>query len=137
MMCEPGNLKWIFHTIPHPGEKNYETWPDKDAWKKLGGANDWSGMSLDEERGIVYIPHRLYRRRFLWGLSQRAGFVCQLFAGTRCCYRAIPVALPVCAPRCVGQGFACQSQPCNHYRHNGEKIDAVAQITKQGLYLCV
>ena len=51
-----GERKWIFHTIPHPGEVGYETWPDKDAWKKLGGANNWGGMSLDEKRGIIYVP---------------------------------------------------------------------------------
>ena len=50
-----GRLAWSFHTIPHPGEPGYETWP-KDAWKSVGGANDWSGMALDEERGIVYVP---------------------------------------------------------------------------------
>ncbi len=51
-----GERKWTFHTIPRPGEKGYETWPDKEAWKKLGGANNWAGMSLDEKRGIVYVP---------------------------------------------------------------------------------
>jgi quinoprotein glucose dehydrogenase len=50
-----GQLVWTFHTIPHPGEFGYETWP-KDAWKTVGGANDWSGMSLDEKRGIIYVP---------------------------------------------------------------------------------
>jgi quinoprotein glucose dehydrogenase len=50
-----GHLMWTFHTIPHPGEQGYETWP-KDAWKSVGGANDWSGLALDEKRGIVYIP---------------------------------------------------------------------------------
>ena len=50
-----GKLRWIFHTIPHPGEFGYETWP-KDAWKTSGAANNWCGMALDEERGIVYIP---------------------------------------------------------------------------------
>jgi len=30
-----GKRKWTFHTIPHPGEYGYNTWPDKDAWKKL------------------------------------------------------------------------------------------------------
>lgn len=50
-----GKLAWTFHTVPHPGEIGYETWP-KDAWKTVGGANDWSGMALDEKRGIVYIP---------------------------------------------------------------------------------
>lgn len=50
-----GKMKWIFHTIPHPGEHGYDTWP-KDAWKTAGGANAWAGMSLDEKRGIVYVP---------------------------------------------------------------------------------
>jgi len=48
-----GKRRWIFHTIPHPGEFGYETWP-KDAWKTIGGANNWGGMSLDEKRGVVY-----------------------------------------------------------------------------------
>ena len=48
-----GELRWSFHTIPHPGEYGYDTWP-KDAWKYTGGANDWSGMSLDVDRGIVF-----------------------------------------------------------------------------------
>ena len=50
-----GKLVWTFHTIPHPGEPGYDTWP-KDAWKTVGGANAWSGMSLDERRGIIYVP---------------------------------------------------------------------------------
>jgi glucose dehydrogenase len=50
-----GMLRWRFHTIPHPGEFGYETWP-KDAWKYSGAANNWAGMSLDEKRGIVYVP---------------------------------------------------------------------------------
>jgi quinoprotein glucose dehydrogenase len=50
-----GRLAWSFHTVPHPGEPGYETWP-KDAWKSVGGANDWSSMALDVKRGIVYVP---------------------------------------------------------------------------------
>lgn len=50
-----GKMEWIFHTIPHPGEFGYETWP-KDAYKYVGGANVWSEMSADVERGIVYLP---------------------------------------------------------------------------------
>ena len=50
-----GRMVWIFHTIPHPGEFGYDTWP-KDAWKYSGGTNCWGEMSLDERRGIVYIP---------------------------------------------------------------------------------
>jgi quinoprotein glucose dehydrogenase len=51
-----GQIKWIFHTIPQPGESGYETWEDKEAWKHLGGANCWSGMSLDEKTGTVFVP---------------------------------------------------------------------------------
>jgi glucose dehydrogenase len=50
-----GKLRWSFHTIPHPGEPGYETWPPA-AWKTAGAANNWSGMVLDAKRGIVYAP---------------------------------------------------------------------------------
>ncbi len=50
-----GALKWTFHTIPHPGEYGYDTWPE-DAWTYSGAANNWAGMSLDVDRGIVYVP---------------------------------------------------------------------------------
>ena len=50
-----GKLRWTFHTIPHPGEFGYETWP-KDAWKYSGAATAWTGMALDEKRGIVFAP---------------------------------------------------------------------------------
>src|SRR6266513_5483619 len=50
-----GRLRWSFHTIPHPGDFGYETWP-KDAWKNSGGANNWTGMAADVKRGIVYVP---------------------------------------------------------------------------------
>jgi len=49
-----GKIRWTFHTIPHPGEYGYETWP-QDAWTYIGGVNDWAGMSLDEKRGWVFI----------------------------------------------------------------------------------
>ena len=48
-----GKLRWSFHTIPHPGEFGYDTWP-KDAWKYSGAANDWAGLSLDTKRGLVF-----------------------------------------------------------------------------------
>jgi len=50
-----GKLRWSFHTIPHPGEFGYETWPE-DAWKYSGAANNWAGMAVDPRRGIVYVP---------------------------------------------------------------------------------
>jgi quinoprotein glucose dehydrogenase len=50
-----GKVRWAFHTIPHPGEFGYDTWP-KDAWKTSGSANNWAGMSIDVARGILYVP---------------------------------------------------------------------------------
>ncbi len=50
-----GERRWIFHTIPHPGEFGYDTWPP-DAWKWAGGANSWAGMTVDTDRGIVFAP---------------------------------------------------------------------------------
>ena len=49
-----GKRQWIFHTIPHPGEAGYETWDDSTAYQFIGGANAWSGFSLDKERGILF-----------------------------------------------------------------------------------
>ena len=49
-----GKLKWVFHTIPQPGEPGYDTWP-ADAYKKTGGSNTWGGLSVDEKRGVVYF----------------------------------------------------------------------------------
>src|SRR6185295_5128005 len=51
-----GKLRWIFHTIPQPGEEGYETWDDKEAYKHIGGANSWAGFSMDEEKGILFAP---------------------------------------------------------------------------------
>lgn len=50
-----GEQKWIFHTIPQPGETGYDTWPP-DAWQRMGGVNPWGGLSLDTARGLVFLP---------------------------------------------------------------------------------
>ena len=52
-----GKLVWTFHTIPYPGEFGYTTWP-KDAHLNThtGAANNWAGMAVDNERGILYVP---------------------------------------------------------------------------------
>jgi quinoprotein glucose dehydrogenase len=50
-----GALVWTFHTIPHPGELGYETWP-RDAWKYAGGVNVWGEITVDAKRGIAYFP---------------------------------------------------------------------------------
>ena len=50
-----GDVAWVFHTIPHPGEFGADTWP-ADAWQRQGAANNWAGMTVDYDRGLVFVP---------------------------------------------------------------------------------
>ncbi len=50
-----GKLIWVFHTIPRPGEFGFDSWP-KDAYKYMGGVDVWGEFTVDEKRGIVYLP---------------------------------------------------------------------------------
>jgi quinoprotein glucose dehydrogenase len=125
-----GKLAWTFHTIPQPGEFGYDTWPT-DAHKKIGGANSWAGMSVDEARGTVYASTGSASFDFYGG--NRHGQ--NLFAN---CVIALDAEtgkrkwhfqtihhdlwdrdLPA-APLLVT------------VNHNGEPRDAVAQVTKTG-----
>jgi quinoprotein glucose dehydrogenase len=65
-----GKLTWVFHSIPHPGELGYDTWP-KDAQLTAGGVHNWSEMTVDEENGIAFIPFGTARYDFFGG--NRAG----------------------------------------------------------------
>lgn len=126
-----GELKWIFHTIPHPGEKNYDTWPDKDAWKKLGGANNWAGMALDEERGIVYVPTGSVGGDFYGGI--RKG---QNLYGNSLLALDAATGKYLWHYQVVHHDLWDRDLPANPnlvtIKHDGKEIDAVAQITKHG-----
>jgi quinoprotein glucose dehydrogenase len=50
-----GRLVWTFHTVPRPGELGYDTWRENSA-KNRSGVNVWGYMSVDEQRGILYMP---------------------------------------------------------------------------------
>ncbi len=65
-----GKLVWTFHTVPRPGEFGYDTWPP-EAWKTVGGANNWGEQSIDVKRGIIYIPTGSAKYNFYGG--HRAG----------------------------------------------------------------
>ena len=125
-----GKLVWTFHTIPHPGEEGYDTWP-KDAWKYAGGTNTWGEITVDEKRGIAYFPtgsptydyygaDRIGSNLFgncLLALDARTGkrlWHFQMVHHDLWDYdnNAAPQLITV--------------------RHNGKLIDAVAQSTKQG-----
>ncbi|AVR45168.1 pyrrolo-quinoline quinone [Christiangramia fulva] len=126
-----GKLEWIFHTIPHPGEEGYDSWPDKDAWEKLGGANCWAGMSLDRERGIVYVPTGSVSGDFYGGIREGTN----LFANSL-------IALDAATGKylwhyqIVHHDLWDRDLPANPnlvtLHKDGKKIDAVAQITKHG-----
>jgi quinoprotein glucose dehydrogenase len=50
-----GDLVWTFHTVPHQGEFGNETWLN-DSWQNVSGANTWTFFTIDDERGILYMP---------------------------------------------------------------------------------
>jgi glucose dehydrogenase len=123
-------LRWSFHTIPHPGEFGYSTWP-QDAWKTSGAANNWAGMTLDPQRGIVYVPTGSAAFDFYGGdrvgdnlfancliaLNAQTGKRIWHFQGVRHDiwdrdFPSAPALLTV--------------------KRNGKEIAAVAQTTKQG-----
>jgi quinoprotein glucose dehydrogenase len=51
-----GKLVWTFHTVPLPGERGHDTWLD-NGWRNRSGVNVWAWyMTLDEQRGVLYMP---------------------------------------------------------------------------------
>jgi quinoprotein glucose dehydrogenase len=50
-----GKLVWTFHSVPRPGEVGHETWAG-DSWKDRSGVNVWGYMTVDVDRGILYMP---------------------------------------------------------------------------------
>ena len=127
-----GELRWTFHTIPHPGEMGYETWP-AEAYKNtnIGAVNNWAGMAIDEKTGTIFIPLGSAAPDFYGG--NRTG--ANLFAN---CLLALD----------ANDGtYKWHYQTTHHdlwdrdlpappnlitVSKNGKQIDAVAQITKQG-----
>jgi quinoprotein glucose dehydrogenase len=80
---DSGRQRWAFHTIPHPGEPGYETWP-RDAWRYTGGANAWAGLALDHARGLVYAATGSAAYDF-YGANRHGD---NLYANTVLCLRA-------------------------------------------------
>ncbi|MFN3852736.1 MAG: PQQ-binding-like beta-propeller repeat protein [Spirosomataceae bacterium] len=127
-----GELAWTFHTIPYPGEFGYETFP-KDAYLNTytGAANNWSGMAVDRKRGILYVP------------TGSAGY--DFYGGNRKGQNLFANCLLALDARTGKRIWHFQTThhdiwdrdlpaPPNllTVEHNGKKIDAVAQVSKQG-----
>jgi quinoprotein glucose dehydrogenase len=125
-----GALVWTFHTIPMPGERGYETWPP-DAWKKVGGANSWSGMTLDAGRGLVFAATGSASFDFYGG--NRKGK--NLFAN---CVLALDAKTGQrkWSYQIIHHDLWDRDLPAAPVlvtlRRDGRKIDAVAQVTKSG-----
>jgi quinoprotein glucose dehydrogenase len=125
-----GRLRWSFHTIPHPGETGYSTWP-KDAWTYTGAANNWPGMAVDEKRGMVYVPTGSAASDF-YG-ADRSGD--DLFANCLIALKA-DTGERVWHFQAVKHDLWDRDFPSPPnlvtVKHNGKLVDAVAQTTKQG-----
>jgi quinoprotein glucose dehydrogenase len=125
-----GRLVWTFHTIPHPGEFGYETWP-KDAWQKVGGANIWSELSIDEKRGIVYAPTASAKYNF-YGVDRTGA---NLFADSLLALDA-RTGKRLWHFQMVHHDIWDYDDPTAPklltLHQNGKSIDVVAQVSKQG-----
>ncbi len=125
-----GELKWQFNTIPGPGEYGYDTWPP-DAWKTMGGANSWAGLSVDEERGIVYGGTGAASMDFYGG--DRHGD--NLFSNTILALDA-KTGKRVWHYQIVRHDVWDWDVPAPPnlitVKHDGKWVDALAQITKHG-----
>ena len=125
-----GAQKWVFHTIPHPGEFGYDTWP-KDAWQYSGGANAWSGVSLDEKRGLVFASTGSTSYDF-YGANRHGD---NLFANTILCLRAA-TGERVWHFQAVKHDLWDRDFPAAPalitITKDGRNVDVVAQIAKNG-----
>ncbi|MAS29508.1 MAG: pyrrolo-quinoline quinone [Flavobacteriaceae bacterium] len=125
-----GSLVWRFNTIPQPGEYGYDTWP-KDAYKYVGGANSWAGMTLDEETGIVYIPTGSASYDF-WGGNRKGE---NLFANSLIALDA-SIGKRLWHFQFVHHDLWDRDLPAPpnlvNIKKDGKLIKAVAQVTKSG-----
>ena len=129
-----GALVWTFHTVPRPGEVGYETWPE-DAWKTVGGANNWGEQSIDEKRGIVYVPTASAKYNFYGGNRKGANLFsdCLLALDARTGKRLWHFQTVHHDIWDLDNNSAPQ---LTTIRWNGRTIDAVAMASKTG-YLYV
>lgn len=125
-----GALRWTFHTIPEPDEFGYDTWPP-DAYRRIGGANAWSGISVDHERGLVFLPTGSAAFDF-WGGNRHGA---NLFAN---CLLALDADTGerVWHYQFVHHDLWDRDLPAAPVlvtvTHDGRRVDAVAQTTKSG-----
>jgi quinoprotein glucose dehydrogenase len=125
-----GKLRWTFHTIPQPGEFAYDTWPP-DAYKLIGGANAWAGVTVDTKNAMVFAATGSASFDF-YGVNRHGD---NLFANC-------VLALDARTGRRIWhfQGLHHDVWDWDFpaapslvtVKRNGRSVEAVAQVTKQG-----
>ena len=126
-----GKLVWTFRPIPRPGEYGHDTW-GADSWQFTGHANVWAPMSLDESRGLLYLPFTTPSNDY-YG-ARRPG--ANLFAESIVCLDA-NTGQRKWHFQIVHHGLWDYDLPAAPILATitveGRRIDAVVQLTKQGL----
>jgi quinoprotein glucose dehydrogenase len=128
-----GELEWVFHTIPYPAEVGYGSWENPGTYlnEQVGAANNWAGMALDQEREILYVPTGSAAPDFYGGI--RKGM--NLFSD---CLLALDANTGerLWHFQFIHHDLWDRDPPAPpnllEVRRGGEKIPAVAQVTKQG-----
>jgi quinoprotein glucose dehydrogenase len=129
---QTGKIAWVFKTIPHPGEQGYDTWP-ADAYKNsaIGSANNWTGMSVDRKRGIIYVPTGSAAFDFYGGNRKGSN----LFANSLIALNA-KTGEYIWHFQTVHHDIWDRDLPAPPnlitIKRDGKSIDAVAQVTKSG-----
>ncbi len=128
-----GELEWTFHTIPYPNEPGYETWENKNAYKNInvGAANNWAGMSVDPKTGIIFVPTGSTSPDFYGGNRKGSN----LYANCLLALNA-NTGEKIWHYQFVHHDLLDRDLPAPPnlilVERNGKKIEAVAQVTKQG-----
>jgi len=130
-----GKLVWTFHTIPQPGEFGNDTWQN-DSWSFTGHTNVWAPMTLDEPRGLVYLPVTTPSNDFYGGRRPGAN----LFAESLVCLDA-NTGRRKWHYQLIHHGLWDYDNPSppnlvtirpSSGPYEGRTVDAVVQLTKQG-----
>ncbi len=127
-----GAYKWIFNTIPLPGQLGYDTWEFEDD-EPIGGANPWGGFTVDEKRGWVFFATGSAAPDFIYGGMRKGA---NLFANC-------VVALDAHTGKLVWHYQTLRHDIFDYdlppapmlvaVNHDGGSQDIVIQLTKQGL----
>ncbi len=126
-----GKLRWVFRTIPHPGETGYDTWPDS-AYQQIGAANSWAGLVVDETRGMVFFGTGSPASDFYGGDRKGSNLFANCVVALHAQTGKLAWYYQVIQHDLWDRDISCQPNLVT-VNHAGKRVDAVAQATKDGL----